>query len=678
MKTVSYEIGCRVAINKLNVTIDAFIMCIRSFVIIDINLISALQFVDMMFRKTTVGFKYFKYIWIGINFPEWMAEGAAESQDLYEGIDKGRIYRITPTGTPPADWVQGMALGDASDNELVQYLSHKNNWYRRNAQRLLIDRGSRNVPPLLRKMLDSTQELGRLHAAWTLEGLGVLEEQDVLRLLKDPVAGVRENGILLAESYLTSAEVLNALFSLQDDPNGRVRFQLLCTLGEVADPATRRIREAVLFDGLEDPWMQYAALSARTPDYTGLLNTTIRHFQNDNPAYNDLIERVSAMSVATAGLNDIKAMINKALAHTGTDGTWQAALLRGLSRQGGAHTTSTELENERRQLMRALYEHRYESVRAASLEMLRRFGLPGDGSVKPVLAHSVAMMEDVSADANLRIRAIEFTALASPEMSMEKLPGLLEPGEHTDVQRAALRVLGRQGGTEITAWLIERWASLGPAVREETIEILFASEPRIQQLIAALEGGIIDPSAVVWGRQVGLMAQSNEDLRRRARKIFTAEATDAEKMATLEAYRSKLDDSGDVREGALLFEKHCSACHQIGGEYGVAYGPDLATIRNRKPAAVLMDILEPNSSIADGYDLWEITMTNGEIKRGIIGSETPTSITLRIYNKEDEVISRQDIAALSSMAMSLMPAGLEHQISTEEMNDLLNFIRKLD
>src|SRR5690606_14202041 len=146
----------------------------------------------------------------------------------------------------------------------------------------------------------------------------------------------------------------------------------------------------------------------------------------------------------------------------------------------------------------------------------------------------------------------------------------------------------------------------------------------------------------------------------------------------LETYRSALDESGDTKKGALLYEAHCSACHQIGGGYGVAYGPDLAAIRNRKPETVLKDILEPNASIADGYDLWEITMTDGAVKRGIIASETPTSITLSVYNQADEVISRQDIVSLTSMAMSLMPAGLEHQITPQEMNDLLTFVKKLN
>lgn len=614
-----------------------------------------------------------------IEHPEWMAEDAAEAQDLYAGIDRGRIYRVTPVGTPSADWTKDFAFGDAPQAELIEKLGHGNIWHRRNAQRLLIDRNDNGSVPLLREVLKSANDVGRLHAAWTLEGLGALEDGDVIGLLEDAVAGVRENGILLAEDFLDSASVLAALLALQDDDNGRVRFQLLCTLGEVDSPAARQAREALLFADLGDPWMQYAALSARQPDYGGLLNAAIRKFDANNPAYAGLIERVASMFVTSSSVEDFKVLLGRALIPSGgSNGEWQAALLRGLSQQNGEHVTSANLEQERKQLVKALYEHPHESVRAASLVTLQRIGLPSDESIQPVLQRSVALMGDGNVEPPLRIRAMEFVALASPEVVSDKLPPLLAPGENPNVQRAAVRILGRHGGTEITDWLIGRWASLGPAVREETIEILFAGEDRVRQLIEALEAGIIDPSAVVWGRQVGLMAQRNDELRRRARQIFAVESGDAEKTATLETYRSALDESGDTKKGALLYEAHCSACHQIGGGYGVAYGPDLAAIRNRKPETVLRDILEPNASIADGYDLWEITMTDGAVKRGIIASETPTSITLSVYNQADEVISRQDIVSLTSMAMSLMPAGLEHQITPQEMNDLLTFVKKLN
>lgn len=107
-------------------------------------------------------------------------------------------------------------------------------------------------------------------------------------------------------------------------------------------------------------------------------------------------------------------------------------------------------------------------------------------------------------------------------------------------------------------------------------------------------------------------------------------------------------------------------------------GPDLASIRIRNSESFINDILDPGLSIADGYDLWEVTMKNGEVKQGVISSETGNSITLRILSNEDEVIARDNIDQLHSKRISVMPSGLENQIDVQSMADLLAFIKQLN
>lgn len=90
----------------------------------------------------------------------------------------------------------------------------------------------------------------------------------------------------------------------------------------------------------------------------------------------------------------------------------------------------------------------------------------------------------------------------------------------------------------------------------------------------------------------------------------------------------------------------------------------------------MSDILIPNLSIADGYELWEVQMLNGEIFQGIISSETPTAIRLSNAGGNDVTISRQN-KSLQVLDMSAMPSGLENNINPEEMADLLAYIRKI-
>src|SRR5690606_36973676 len=147
-----------------------------------------------------------------IEHPEWMGEETINSGHLYDGVDQGRIYRITPRGTAPANWTQNLDFGKLSDQELIAFLEDDNTWFRLNAQRLLIDRANAAlVGDLVRLIQTSKSSTGRLHAAWTLEGLGQLKPEMVIELMKDPEAGLRENAIVLSEPFLNEDQVLQAL-----------------------------------------------------------------------------------------------------------------------------------------------------------------------------------------------------------------------------------------------------------------------------------------------------------------------------------------------------------------------------------------------------------------------------------------------------------------------------------
>src|SRR5207247_10556360 len=133
-------------------------------------------------------------------------------------------------------------------------------WPRTDA-RLLVYRQAQESPALLLRFLkESPSAVGRLHGLWTLEGLGKLEAAVVQKALADPEPGVRENAIRLAEPFLSGeGRLVERLLAMAGDPDARVRFQLLCTLGGLDSAAARGARDRLLFAGIEDDWMQVAA-----------------------------------------------------------------------------------------------------------------------------------------------------------------------------------------------------------------------------------------------------------------------------------------------------------------------------------------------------------------------------------------------------------------------------------
>jgi len=69
-----------------------------------------------------------------------------------------------------------------------------------------------------------------------------------------------------------------------------------------------------------------------------------------------------------------------------------------------------------------------------------------------------------------------------------------------------------------------------------------------------------------------------------------------------------------------------------------------------------------------------VVLTDGRVSTGIIAAETPGSITLRRAEGAQETVLRRDIEALSSTGKSIMPEGVEKDLTPQDMADLLAFL----
>jgi putative heme-binding domain-containing protein len=91
----------------------------------------------------------------------------------------------------------------------------------------------------------------------------------------------------------------------------------------------------------------------------------------------------------------------------------------------------------------------------------------------------------------------------------------------------------------------------------------------------------------------------------------------------------------------------------------------------------MANILDPNLSIAPGFDLWEVVLKDGQTIHGMIMNETSSAISLRISPGIEKTITRQDIVTIKGMQLSLMP-GLSEQLDQEKIADLMAFIRNAE
>jgi putative heme-binding domain-containing protein len=169
-----------------------------------------------------------------------------------------------------------------------------------------------------------------------------------------------------------------------------------------------------------------------------------------------------------------------------------------------------------------------------------------------------------------------------------------------------------------------------------------------------------------------LMNHREPSIRAEAIRLLTGPPT-ASREETLARFRPALDLPGDAARGHLLFTERCASCHRLGGE-GHQLGPDLASVRNAGKEKLLIGILDPGREVLPQYLAYEIETRDEESLLGIVVNESATSVTLRQAYAKETVIFRDQILTMRSQGISIMPEGLESELTPHALADLLEFI----
>lgn len=157
---------------------------------------------------------------------------------LWDGIHKGRIYRVIHTSTKPARAKPNMI--NESPAQLVTHLSDSDGWWRDTAQQLLVQRNDKSVVPALKQLAMNAPDFRtRNQALWTLSGMGSLDAETVAHALEDKDPYVRNSALRGAEPFLAKgdAAIQAAVLKKADDTSWQVRRQLAASLGELPPQA---------------------------------------------------------------------------------------------------------------------------------------------------------------------------------------------------------------------------------------------------------------------------------------------------------------------------------------------------------------------------------------------------------------------------------------------------------
>lgn len=493
--------------------------------------------------------------------------------------------------------------------------------------------------------------LARLHALCTLDGLkDGLSVPVLVAGLNVPHPGVRRHAVRLCESRDVPKEgIVEQLVKLVDDPDPQFRLQLAYTLGEIrhaqADAALGKL--AAKANG--QPWMMAAVLSSLRADNLGaVMAEAMQHAGDQTGLLPQLLTQATAFKSSEAEIALLMRVTEPA--PDGTFARWQYSAIE-------QYAMAVERRGET-----------FDPNSRRKSEMRKRFSVLFRAAEKLAETADAPIADRVAA---IRILGPTF---ADRSKTFDLQVDLLEPKHPPEVQSAALTSLARLDvDSDAPTILILTFRRFAPGLRTQVLETLLSRDEWRDRLLAALETKQLAPTDLDAASRQRLLDHKSKAVRERAAKLLAVDLnTDRAKLVA--EYLPTVRAGGDVQHGSQLFAKRCAQCHKL-GNVGHSVGPDLASLTDKSPEAMLTAILDPNRAVETKFLTFVAVTKSGVAHVGILASETASSLTLRAAVAKETTLLRNELDELQSSTKSLMPEGLEKEVSPTDAAALIAYIR---
>ena len=568
----------------------------------------------------------------------YLADLARENLDKVTE-DGGRIWRISPVNLKPQ---MPPKLINLKTPELVNLLASPNGWVRDTAARLIFERRDTNAIPLLAKQLTHAKEpLARLHSLRALSGLDALKENDVIAALRDADERVREHAVQLAETFVRSRDVSNALWSqlaaTPEDSSLRVRFQAAFTVGLIQRRGVPVVLADILRTAPGERAIQFAVLTAA----------------------GDRADQVFMNLVGDRRLNSTE---------SGFEFLRDLAVMTGAQNNAGMDQVLTAIERAQLRPLDSLTLAR--AVGEGLATAGRTFVSTAPQGTWRGFARDALDVALGSGPTELRAEAIRFLGVSgySSREVGDWLLAFLVSGEPQAVQSAAISSLARFADPAITTAFVQRWPGLPEISQREIITRLLARFDRTMALLTALEERRIPLSALTDVQVNFLRFHRDANSAARAVRLYGP----AGQTGRAEQFAVALQLKGSAARGRELFTARCAGCHVLNGE-GRAFGPALDNVTHDRPK-LLQDILEPDREIRPAYRTGIVQRTDSELLFGLVSKSGPDVLVVRQPGGATTFLPRTQVEDSFEQDWSLMPAAATAGLSVTDLADLMEFL----
>ncbi|MCE6989798.1 PVC-type heme-binding CxxCH protein [Dyadobacter sp. CY323] len=591
----------------------------------------------------------------------------------------GRIYRLRNKNAPKTEKFD---LKKYSGDELIALFSNPNRWFQQESLRILGDRKDKTLLPKLTALLrDGTGQIA-LQALWAInltEGFDHAMAEAALTH-KDPF--VRMWGVRLIGDSPERADAFgeNLIGLAATESHPEVRSQLASTAKRMPDKTAVSVLEKLIRSERDsnDPdiplliwWALESKLGANTDKIVTLFSDeSLWNVPIVNKHLSGLLVRRLVME-NTAESFSACVKILKAIPKDEYRGVVLNGLQKGL--------LGSDFDRLSEELTTILKSYAATSGGGLSSAMLLK---QGDSAA---FAYATKLILDNRAETRERVQYIQILGELRTQKCIPVLLNLVETSQTSVlIKQEALRSLQQFEGEEIAAKVIGMYLkklNYNKELQSDAIALLVSRAVWAHQLLSSIESGKgITKKDINSQMLLRLKMIDDPKITSRIDALWPENnvATSAEKTEKIKAISAILQKGqGNIPKGKELFANTCGSCHRLFDEGG-DIGPDLTGYDRRNVNNLLLNTLNPNADIREGYVYYHVTTKDGRILLGKLIDRSGSTITFRPIGGRDLTLSQKEIVKMEAQKTSMMPERLLDDMTDAQIRDLFSYITRLN
>ena len=625
-----------------------------------------------------------------------------------KGIDRGhgRLYRIVHENRPKPKVKDFSKL---SNLELESLLSDENIFNRQRSQLQLQERRVLTKDPECAKRLQSlvlnseSPMKYRMHALWSLIGSGTLPTDFLNQLLDSSSPELRSWGVRTAGRQNTrDSKTLEKITTIAADNDPRVRLQVSIAapklaMGQAGSAENVRQQISVLRSSSNDPILPRVVWQNMQPhvleQQTLILESLLKGVDEEKDLLRELAPRIASRLVS-----EVKPSV--------ADETSQRAVGSILKLAGGLCEKQPDLSAA--VLESLLVKARTGEIKNEALKPVLKQWLDSNAANSPFVpignaaihslslwqkallsvrllcadAQSIATAREIvlnpKLDGAIRKQMLQAVVQVQPKVASEALLQLLEElkadrtidGNYRD---AALDAGIAMADAENTAKVVSALPVLKTNMQAAIAERMCRRLDTAKALLAQIADGKLRKELISPNRIRLLAVDTNEGIQASVAKIWgkinTETNKEREEVVTRTANTLRRDARGDAERGLAVYDRICGQCHLMNGR-GAEVGPNITANGRGSYEQLLVSVFNPSLVIGDAYKSVTLRTVDGTVVTGLLVEKSDKRTVIKVQGGKEETIPAEEIEEYKQDKKSLMPEGIENQMTAQELADL--------